>query len=529
MEPRKRAGTLLLLVLPALLAAACSRREGRDAEAGARPRSCRLKAVIDPRPVSLLPYEGIHYADGQLTDAIFSNLVYADHRGHLAPELAQSWEVSADHRVYTFHLRRRVRFHDGRPFTAADVVFTLENLMARTRERYVEMQCIEGSAAFLAGSAPRVSGLRILDDHTVQVRLASEFKYFLPFLAAEYTAILPRGLAGRSEEEFRRQPVGTGPFRLSGSEERNEGGRSYRVFRLERDPGYFAGGGNVGGIDVYTFNRGPEGSGGGAPSFDMVFVTNDDLERLARRGGLHVFNSAPTTLNFLVLNPAGNEELRRPALRQLINCAIDRERLVREVFHNQALPAHSMMPFGLLGHNPYYRLDYARAAALRVQLPPGRIAVDLLTVTKDKRGQVGEFVRRELARYDIDVRVVALDDPFAYFTREVYRTDASVILGGIPDYPAAYHFLSHLVEAGGYYNIRGFSLPAVRARIATLPGADTVSETRSLAWIGAELEREALYVPLYHYATFVALRPAVRGLVFKFGEVVDLAQLEVCE
>ena len=62
MEPRKRAGTLLLLVLPALLAAACSRREGRDAEAGARPRSCRLKAVIDPRPVSLLPYEGIALA-----------------------------------------------------------------------------------------------------------------------------------------------------------------------------------------------------------------------------------------------------------------------------------------------------------------------------------------------------------------------------------------------------------------------------------------------------------------------------------
>lgn len=526
MGSRTRAGALLLLVLPALLAAACSRNEGRAAPAaGARPRSCRLKAIIVPRPVSLLPYEGIHYADGQLTDAIFSNLVYADHRGRLAPELAESWEVSPDHRVYTFHLRRNVRFHDGRPFTAADVVFTLENLLARTRGRYVEMQCIEGSAGFLAGSAPRVSGLRVLDDHAVQVRLVSEFKYFLPFLAAEYTAILPSGLAGRSEEEFRRRPIGTGPFRLAGSEERTEDGRPYLVFHLERDRGYFAPGGNVEAIDFYTINRG----GAVAGAYDLVFVTNEELERLSRRGGLRVFNSAPTTLNFLVLNPAGSEWLRRPALRQLIYHAIDRERLVREVFHNQALPAHSMMPFGLLGQNPYYRLDYSRAASLRAQLPPGRIAIDLLTVAKDKRGQVGEFVRRELAGFGVDVRVVTLDDPFVYFTREVYRTDAAVILGGIPDYPAAYHFLSHLVEPDGYYNIRGFSLPAVRARIATLPGADTVSETRSLAWIGAELEREALYVPLYYYANFVALRPSVRGLTFKFGEVADLALLEVCE
>ncbi len=527
MAPRTRARVLLLLALPALLAAGCSR--GKDRDGAGRPRSYRLKAVIVPRPVSLLPYEGIHYADGQLTDAIFSNLVYADHRGRLAPELAQSWEVSADHRVYTFHLRRGVRFHDGRPFTAADVVFTLENLMAKTRGRYVEMQSIEGSAEFLAGAAPGVSGLRILDDHTVQVRLASEFKYFLPFLAAEYTAVLPRGLAGRTEEKFRGRPIGTGPFRLAGSEERTEGGRSYRVFRLERDPGYFAPSGNVAAIDFYTTNGGGESGSAASVPFDLVFVTNDELEQLALRGGRHIFNSAPTTLNFLVLNPAGNEWLRRPALRQLIYTAIDRERLVREIFRNQALPAHSLMPFGLLGQNPYYRLDYSRAAALRAQLPPGRIAIDLLTVANSKRGQVGEFIRRELARFDIDVRVVTVDDPYAYFTRDVYRTGASVILGGTLDYPAAYHFLSHLVEPGGYYNIRGFSLPAVRSRVATLPGADTVSETRSLAWIAAELEREALYVPLYYYANFVALRPSVSGLTFKFGEVADLALLEVRE
>ena len=102
-------------------------------------------------------------------------------------------------------------------------------------------------------------------------------------------------------------------------------------------------------------------------------------------------------------------------------------------------------------------------------------------------------------------------------------------MGGIPDYPSSFHFLSHLVEPNGYYNVRRFSLPGLQARIKTLPSLDTVSEARVLSELCLALEREALYVPLYHYSNFVAIREPIKAITFKYGEVADLARLEVIE
>jgi len=519
-----RASVFLAALLVILSGAGCPEPEGR-AMAPKKNASQPLRAIIVPQPGSLLPHEGSYYVDGQLSDAIFNNLVYANYMGSLSPELAENWEISPDHRQYTFHLRRGVRFHDGRPFSAADVVFTLENLIEKAQGKYAEINYIEGNEDFLNKRTPRVRGIRVIDDHTVQIRLNSEFKFFLPFLAAEYTAVIPAGFAGKSEPDFRWHPVGTGPFRLARTENRAVGSRRYRVFSLEKNREYFAATGNLDAIDFYTTNTAIDAEACG--DFDLLFISDSEMPELSGKHEFKILNSSPTILNFLVLNPGENGWMRQLKVRQLVYFAINREELVRQVFQNQALPAHSMIPFGLLGNNPYYRLDYSRAAAIRAELPRDRISFTLLTVSKDRRRQVGDFVRRELARFNVDVKVVALDDPYEYFTRRIYDTDASIIVGGIPDYPASFHFLSHLVEPNGYYNVRKFSLPGLRDRIKTLPSLDTISEVQVLAELCRALEREALYVPLYHYSNFVAIREPIKAITFKYGEVADLARLEV--
>ncbi len=215
---KKIAGSLLAALWLAAGCAGCSRSGAPPAAPDRGPR--RLRALIVPRPGSLIPLEGDVYVDGQITDLIFSNLVKANYLGNLAPELAESWEISPDHREYTFHLRKGVRFHDGRPFTAADVVFTLEKLIEKAGDKYAEIHYLDGYDDYLARRSPRVRGLQMLDDHTIRVRLSENFKFFLQFLAAEHAAIVPRDYAGLSEEAFRRRPVGTGPFRLAGTETR---------------------------------------------------------------------------------------------------------------------------------------------------------------------------------------------------------------------------------------------------------------------------------------------------------------------
>jgi oligopeptide transport system substrate-binding protein len=504
----------------------CSPAAGSAKTPGPK-KAQRIRAVIFPQPKSLIPHEGDYYVDGQITDMIFNNLVQANYLGSLAPELAESWEISPNHREYTFHLRKNVRFHDGRPFTAADVLFTLEKLIEKSQGKYVETNYIDGCADFLSKRTPHVRGLQKNGDYTLTIRLNENFKFFLQFLAAEYTAIMPENYAGMSEALFRKQPVGTGPFRLIRSETTIVGTKPFLVFRLEKNKGYFAATGNLDAIDFYSANTSITDAE--MDYFDLLYISTNEIPELARKPDYRIINSSYDIINFLVLNPNENSQMRERKIRQLVNYAINREDLARKVFHRKVLPAHSMMPYGLLGYNPYYRLDYSRAEKIRAELPPGKIQFTIMTVAKDERQRVAEFVRQELSRFNVEVTVITITDQYDYFNRQIYNTNTSVVMGGIPDYPSAYHFLTHLVEPNGYFNVFKFTLPALQAKIKTLPSLDTVNETRTLSEISAAFEDDALYIPLYHYANFIAIRERIKTIGFKYGEITDFAGLEVEE
>jgi peptide/nickel transport system substrate-binding protein len=498
---------------------------GKPREQKKKP-SQRIQAFILPQPRSLIPREGNVYVDGQFTEIIFNNLVKAKYLGSLTPELAESWTISPDHREYTFRLRRNIHFHDGRPFTAADVVFTLEELIRKSGEKFTEIQCIEGHKDFLDRRSDHVRGLQVLDDHTLRIRLNRNFKFFLQFLSAEYAAIVPRDYAGLEEAVFRRNPVGTGPYRLSGRETRTMHSQEFSVFRLERNPDYFAPSGNVAGIDFYSANTAI--SAQCREFFDILYVSRSEIHEMARKPDYRIINSSYNIINFLVLNPSENNQMRERKVRQLINFAINREDLARVIFNRKVLPAHTIMPYGMLGHNPYYRLDYARAEKIRAELPAGKIRFTILTLA-DERQRVAEYIARTLARFDVEAQVIPVADQFDYWSNRIYQTRTSVMLGGIPDYPAAYHFLTHLVEPNGYYNIFGLALPELKARIDSLPSSNTMEETRTLAEINAAFEGESIYIPLYYNSNFVAIRSKISAVAFTYGEIIDFAGLEVAE
>ena len=486
-----------------------------------------IRAAIIPQPQSLIPREGDVYVEGQFTETLFSNLVQANYLGNLSPELAESWEISPDHREFTFHLRKNVRFHDGRPFTAADVVFTLEKLIEKAKDKCAEITYIDGYEEFLNKRSRSVRGIRTLDDHTLRIKLNENFKFFLQFLAAEYAAIVPRDYAGLDEAAFRKRPIGTGPFRLVRTEAKAIGPNQFLVFKLEKNRDYFAPAGNLETIDIYSANSAIDP--GSKKFFDLLFVFTSEIPEFNDKPDFRVINSSPGILNFLVLNPSENSHMRERKVRQLVNYGINREDLVRKIFHNQALPAHSMIPYGLLGNNPYYRLDYSRAEKIRAELPPGKIQFTIMTVADGERELVAEFVSRELARFNLEVKVVSIADRYDYFTNRIYSTNTSIMLGGIPDYPSSYHFISHLLEPGGYYNVFRFSSPALDSKIRTLPSTSTVDEARTLAEISAALEKDSFYIPLYHNSNFIAIRERIKSIAFKYGEIVDFAALEVAE
>jgi peptide/nickel transport system substrate-binding protein len=138
------------------------------------------------------------------------------------PGLAESWSVSGDGKTVTFRLQRAVKFHDGQPFTSADVKFSVLEILRKMHPR--------GPATFR-----EVTEIDTPDDHTVVFRLANPAPYMMMALSGYESPIIPRHLFEGSDpktSKYANQPIGTGPFRFVEW-------RRGELIRLDRNPDYW--------------------------------------------------------------------------------------------------------------------------------------------------------------------------------------------------------------------------------------------------------------------------------------------------
>lgn len=151
---------------------------------------------------SLIPILASDSASQDICGLVFNGLVKYAPDLTLVGDLAQSWDVLENGLVIVFHLRPRVRWHDGAPFTAEDVRFTYERLID------------PAIPTPYGGDFERVQSLEVVDDHTVRVRYKEPFA---PALASWGMWIMPKHLLDGADwhtTAFARAPVGTGPYRF---------------------------------------------------------------------------------------------------------------------------------------------------------------------------------------------------------------------------------------------------------------------------------------------------------------------------
>ena len=153
---------------------------------------------------------------------IFNNLVSLDKDLEtILPDLAESWEISPDARVFTFQLRRDVKWHDGTPFTAKDVMFSFSRQVLEPY-RYVKyMESIEGTGEYREGKKDHVEGLKQLNDFSVQITLAKPNALLLLYLTEPTCVIVPEHLLKdvkpdriESSQFATSSPIGTGPYKF---------------------------------------------------------------------------------------------------------------------------------------------------------------------------------------------------------------------------------------------------------------------------------------------------------------------------
>jgi peptide/nickel transport system substrate-binding protein len=164
-----------------------------------------LIAVLPDDPPTLATWLSSSFLPRMVAPQIVEGLVEFDPSLKAHPLLAESWEVSPDAKQYTFHLRKNVRFHDGKPFTADDVIFSVEEVWLKHQSEF----------------RTRWTGVGLKvekrDDHTVVFKLERPYVYALNYLSSHFGPILPKHLYEGTDipnNPYNLKPVGTGPFKF---------------------------------------------------------------------------------------------------------------------------------------------------------------------------------------------------------------------------------------------------------------------------------------------------------------------------
>lgn len=297
--------------------------------------------------------------DRDLTGLIFQGLVALNERGEPVPALAESWEISPDEKDITFRLRHGVRWHDGAPFTAADVVFTTGILQS---DAFAESG--QPASTYLSQLWRNIS-VEQLDDYTVRFRLHQPLA---SFLAETTIGILPSHLwngvppSELSQSALNLQPVGTGPWRLANL--------NALAARLEPNP-YAAGPTPY--LDAIEFRFFPDYTSAFAAfeagEVDGVSrVLPQEVAAAQESDAMEVLTAPLAGETFVYFNLDNPEVsfLADARVRQALNLALDLPELIDVALNGQGIPADSPFMPGTWAYSPSERPapDVEQASAL---------------------------------------------------------------------------------------------------------------------------------------------------------------------
>ncbi len=509
---------LIPLLLTLLLLGACG-RGGRTAgnqswqSEGVDPKNAIMLAGGQPR--TLDPATTLAGPDDALGH-IFSGLVVLDKNLQLQPELAAGWQVSEDGLLYTFYLLPNAVFHDGRPLTAADVQFSWERAADPATGSDTAMTYlgnIEGVREKLSGQADLISGLTVIDDHTLAVRLTAPDVTFMSKLAYPVAFVVdPQQV---NEPDWEHRANGSGPFTL-------QAWRDDEVLILARNEKYYR---QPPAVSHVVYDMGPSLplSQYETGQIDLVGIGSDTLERVEDPNnplGEELQTVVDMCTSSIGLNNqlAPFDDLR---VRQAFNYALDKQRLIETFAGGNALIANGPLPPGMPGYGGLdgesYPYDVDQARALLAEAGYADPAdMGTLTFTAQGYGDVGPYITAVITLWEEALGVTiepVLLEPFTYFDA-LYAGDIGHFFssGWCADYPDPQNFLDVLYYSSSEQNLSRFSDPQIDA---LLDEARIESDVDRRLAMYQEIERQVVaaapVVFTSHGISAVLVKPALDG------------------
>lgn len=277
---------------------------------------------------------------GEINILLFNGLTAHDGRNQVVPGLAKSWDYDPDTHTYTFHLEENVKWHDGQPFTAEDVKFTIEAIMDPEN----------GSEN--APNYEDVEEITVIDDHTVSFRLAAPNVAFLDYMTM---AVLPRHLLEGEDMQtsgFFRAPVGTGPYKLAAWDEG-------QAITLEKNADYFKGAAN---IDRIIFKIVPDDNAQAlqmqSGELDLALLTPKDARNFEGREGYTVYDMKTSDYRGILFNFWNPYWTENRDLIPAICCGLDRQAILDAVVLGRGVVAYGPLQRNVYNNEDVERYDY---------------------------------------------------------------------------------------------------------------------------------------------------------------------------
>ena len=387
--------SLLLYVITPLFFAGCTRTSASDPST--------LTFLLESNPTNLDPRYATDAQSQHIDGLLFSSLLQRDSEMKLHGDLAESWDTP-DPRTYVFHLRKDVRFQDGRPLTSADVKSTFEFMMNPANKSPKR------------GAFRLVTSIEAPDTATVIFHLKEPYASFTINLIRPTTGIVPVNAGS----DFSRHPIGSGPFRFVSQAQDDE-------VIVERNASNFASAHPVGGgatpLSRIRFRVVPDAIvralelRKGSADIEVSSLTPDIIPVLARQPSLGVTERPGTNFTYLGVN-LEDPILKHREVRQALAYATDRELLIRYLLHGQARVASGILPPNHWAYEPnvtQYTLDTARAEQLldSAGFPRAkdgvRLHVTLKTSTDEQFRVLGAALQEQWRRVGVDLELRPLE------------------------------------------------------------------------------------------------------------------------
>ncbi len=521
----------LFLLLAAFLAAACSSEPSAEkAETRAAKEPAWGDIIVQGDigdATNLIPLLASDKPSHDIAALVYNGLVKYDKNMNIIGDLANSWDISASGLVITFHLHRGVKWHDGQPFTAADVLYTYQvTIDPQTPTAY-------------AGDFLKVKKAEVLDDYTFRVTYA---KPFAPALISWSSAVLPRHLlAGRdiTRSPLSRHPIGTGPYKFK------EWVAGQKIV-LVSNHDYFEGRPYIDGYitriipDMATLFLELRAQGIDISGLSPLQYTRQTENKLFRTNfnKYRYLSFAYTYLGYNLKNQLFTDK----RVRQAISYAINKEEIISGVLLGLGKPATGPFKPGTWAYNgnvKIYNFNPQRARELLLEAgwqdtngdgvleKDGRpFAFEIVTNQgNETRQKCAEIIQRQLAEVGIQVKIRILE--WAAFINDFInkrRFDAVIMGWTIPPDPDAYDVWHSSKTAPEELNFISYKNPEVDELVEKGRGTFDQQERKKYYDRFQEILAEDqpytfLYVPdslIIINKRFRGIEPAPIGLQYNF-------------